>query len=70
MQPSSGHTVSPEALIAIRNLAGFSQTALAAAAGIDRTQLYRIERGQAQPHDYTLTRLALALKVPASALLA
>lgn len=64
------HRVSPEALVAIRKLSGLSQTALAEAAGIDRSQLYRIERGQAQPYDYTIARLALALKVPVSALLA
>lgn len=61
-------SVSPEAVVAIRVLAGLSQTALATAAGIDRTQLWRIEAGQAEPYPHTLEQLARALKVPVSAL--
>lgn len=56
-------TVRPEALVAARKKAGLTQTAAAAAAGIDRTQLWRIEKGQATPHPDTLARLAKAYGV-------
>lgn len=67
---STPAVAAPEALRAIRRLNGLTQTAAAAAAGIDRTQLWRIERGDAQPYLYTLELLARAYSVPVSALLA
>lgn len=66
---TSVNEASPEAIVAIRKGRKFSQSALAAAAGIDRTQLWRIETGKAQPYRYTLEQLAKHLEVPVSALL-
>ena len=66
---TSANVTSGEAISAIRRGRKISQSALAAAAGLDRTQLWRIETGKAQPYPYTLGQIAKALQVPISALL-
>lgn len=58
-------TTNGEALALLRKAAGFSQTSFAAAVGIDRSQLWRIETGQAQPRDYTLGQFARVLAAKA-----
>jgi len=44
---------------------GITRSAVAEAAGLDVTALYRIEKGQAWPMPHTLLRLAAALDLPA-----
>lgn len=53
-----------------RTRAGFSQEGLADAAGCDRTFIGMLERGQRQPTLETLFKLAQALDVAASTLVA
>jgi transcriptional regulator with XRE-family HTH domain len=43
---------------------GIPRSAVAEAAGLDVTALYRIEKGQAWPMPHTLLRLAAALNFP------
>ena len=50
-----------EIIAFFRELAEMTPAQLAAAAELDRTQLWRIERGDAQPYGRTLDRLAAAL---------
>lgn len=59
----------PEALTAIRIAAGLSRPQLADAAGVDRSQLYRIERGEHRPYERTIGKLARALGIPVAALM-
>ncbi len=54
---------SPRLLVAARILAGLTQEALAAAAGISSSALMRIERGGTRPHVRTLHKLQDALMV-------
>ena len=57
--------------VAIRELRaalGISQADLAAAAGVDRTALWRIERDKAQPRPPTLRKIADRLGVPLDAI--
>jgi transcriptional regulator with XRE-family HTH domain len=61
---------SSEALVALRKSQGLSRSELARRADLDRTQVWRIETGVAVPYDSTVGRLARALSVPVSALLA
>lgn len=56
-------------LLHLRRERGLSQAALAERAGLARTAIGRIERGQAGPRGTTLSRLAEALEVPLSDLL-
>ena len=48
---------------AVRQAAGLSQEAAAAAAGLDRTYFSRIERGLVNPSFTTLERIAATLHV-------
>jgi ribosome-binding protein aMBF1 (putative translation factor) len=48
-------------LIELRERRGLTQAGLAAATGIDQSDISRIERGSANPTEKTLTRLADAL---------
>lgn len=61
---------SSEALVALRKSQGLTRSQLARRAELDRSQLWRIETGAAKPYDSTVGRLARALSVPVSALLA
>jgi transcriptional regulator with XRE-family HTH domain len=57
--------------VAIRELRaalGISQADLAAAAGVDRTAIWRIERGGSQPRPATLRKIADRLGVPIDAI--
>ncbi len=49
-----------------RTASGLTQEELAFRAGVDRTFIYRIERGVRQPTITTIIGLGLALGVPAS----
>lgn len=69
MQRTATPTASAEAIVSIREGQGITRAQLAKAAGIDRSQLWRIETGKATPYVDTLLRLANALRVPVSALL-
>jgi transcriptional regulator with XRE-family HTH domain len=52
----------------LRNALGISQSALAAAAGVDRTAIWRIERDGTQPRPETLRKIADRLGVPLDAI--
>jgi len=52
----------------VRTEHGVSQEELAFRAGVDRTFIYRLERGVRQPTITTVIGLGLALGIPASAL--
>ncbi|GGF28046.1 helix-turn-helix domain-containing protein [Hymenobacter cavernae] len=52
----------------LRKARGFSQEALAAEAGLDRTFLSQLETGRKQPSLLTILRLAAALQVQGSEL--
>lgn len=54
----------------LRTAAGMSQGELARAAGMTQPAVSRVERGEANPRLQTIARLAAALGVEASALLA
>ena len=53
-----------------RNARGLSQHELAAMLGISRSHIGRLENGEKQPSLAMLFRLASALEVPASAMIA
>ena len=53
-----------------RTACGVTQEELAFRAGVDRTFIYRLERGVRQPSITTLIGVALALDIPASQLVA
>lgn len=57
------------AITAIRERSGVSKTDLAREAGIDRTQLHRIETGERNGTDKQITAIAIALKVPTIAII-
>lgn len=65
---SDRHLAFGLALRAAREPTGLSQEALADAAGLDRTYLSGIERGERNPSLSALFRLTDALNVPLSAL--
>lgn len=67
---SPRHRAFGEALRALRTDAGLSQEALAHAADLDRTYVSGIERGERNPGLTNLLRLADALGVPLSKLVA
>lgn len=69
MQQHATPAASAEAIVSIRTGQGITRAQLAKAAGLDRSQLWRIETGKATPYVDTLGRLARALGVPVSALL-
>jgi transcriptional regulator with XRE-family HTH domain len=54
----------------LRDVKGYTQVELAAAAGIDRSHLARIETGVVSPGLATLAKIAKALRVKSSQLLA
>ncbi len=57
------------ALAAIRERTGYSQAQLAARAGVDRTLVFRLERGDRNASPTVIRKLADALDVPLHALL-
>lgn len=61
-------TVNTAALIALREKDGQSQVGLASAAGITRQQLCDIEKGRRNASPAVRKKLALALRVPTSAI--
>ena len=52
----------------LRKALGISVTDLAAAADVDRTALWRIEKGDSQPRPVTLRKIADHLGVPIAAI--
>lgn len=58
----------PFAIQELRTKAKISSSALARAAGIGRSTLYRIEKGTQQPTPETIDRIAEALKVRVEAI--
>ena len=58
-----------EALIAIRERSGMNKSQLAAAAGVDRTLVHRIENGERNATPDVMRKLAIGLKVPVTALI-
>ena len=54
----------------LRDVKGLTQVELAAAAGIDRSHLARIETGVVSPGLVTLAKIAKALRIKSSQLLA
>jgi transcriptional regulator with XRE-family HTH domain len=66
---SSRHLAVGEAIRAARAETGLSQEALAAEAGLDRTYVSGIERGERNPSLTNLLKLADALGVPLSELI-
>jgi transcriptional regulator with XRE-family HTH domain len=56
------------AIRALREALGISVTDLAAAVGVDRTALWRIEKDGTQPRPDTLRKIADALGVPLAAI--
>jgi transcriptional regulator with XRE-family HTH domain len=58
-----------DALIALRERSGMNKQQLADAAGVDRTLVTRIEKGERNATPSVITKLALALKVPVTAIL-
>lgn len=69
LPPAPAVVFNPAALTAIRDLVGVTAPQLAKAAGLDRSQLWRLEKGHSVPTVATLARLAAALRVPVDALL-
>jgi transcriptional regulator with XRE-family HTH domain len=58
-----------DALIALRERSGMNKQQLADAAGVDRTLVTRIEKGERNATPSVITKFAHALKVPVTALL-
>lgn len=58
-----------DALIALRERSGMNKQQLADAAGVDRTLVTRIEKGERNATPSVITKFALALKVPVTAIL-
>lgn len=58
-----------DALVEIRRRSGINQSALATRAGIDRTLLNKIERGERTATDAVIVKLAAGLKCPLLALI-
>lgn len=58
-----------EALRVVRERTGLSQADLAGLAGVDRTLVYRLERGQRNASPTVIKKLAVALDVPLGALI-
>jgi transcriptional regulator with XRE-family HTH domain len=58
-----------DAIAAIRERTGISKTDLARLAGLDRTHLHRIESGERNGTDKQIVAIALALKVPTTAVI-
>lgn len=58
----------PDAIREMRTKSRISRSALARAAGIGRSTLYRIELGTQTPNQQTIDRIAAALDVPAEAI--
>lgn len=59
-----------DALIALRERSGMSKADLGRAAGIDRTLVHRVENGERHATDDVIVKLASALKVPVTAIIA
>lgn len=65
------YAVDRDRLVALREAAGLSKTALAKKAGVDYSSYWRIEQGRAvNPRIETIQRLARALDVPVERLIA
>jgi transcriptional regulator with XRE-family HTH domain len=60
----------PGSLLAIRELAGYTQTQLARITGLSQGHISDLERGDKQARPVTIRKLAIALNVPMPALLA
>ena len=58
-----------EALTAIRERSGMNRSQLAAASGVDRTLVHRIETGERKASADVIRKLAIGLKVPVTALI-
>lgn len=57
------------AIATARTAAGFSQSSLAAAAGLNRSFLHAVEKGTSKPTILTLVRIARALNTTVAAML-
>ena len=60
-EPPAGNQAAASAVASARALSGMSQKQLAAAAGMDQSDISKIERGTANPSVSTLERIAGAL---------
>ena len=60
--------INPDALRAIRERSGLSQTALSTISGISQGHISQLESGQRRSRPETVHRLAAALGVPVGAL--
>ena len=60
-EPPAANQVAASAVASARALSGMSQKQLAAATGIDQSDISKIERGVANPSVSTLERIAKAL---------
>ena len=60
-EPPAGNQAAASAVASARALSGMSQKQLAAAAGMDQSDISKIERGAANPSVSTLERIARAL---------
>jgi transcriptional regulator with XRE-family HTH domain len=61
--------INHEALRALRERSGYTISAFASEAGIDRSHLSNIEAGRRQASPSAITRMAEVLKVPVTALI-